>query len=274
MMQEGNCQLDFEEIKSSFLFYKTITSQYEDPRVLGAVRNIVPGEILNGNFMPSLLKWYKEFMTWTPSQMICNRCSTESQPCFMHASVHTGKSWQVRKTEIHACNRCGAEKVIPRHSDVLKIAETRYGRCGEWSILFGAILKSLSIESRIAYDYLDHCWNEALLEGRWVHIDSTFQYPYSLDNPHYYERNWKKQYIYIFAFSKSGFEDVTARYSDHMPVVLSRRKSLGRVGNLDMGSVSDLEYLYGKIPSLYEMRVPEGLHRGDTEGSPSGPWEE
>ncbi len=250
-MQEGNHQIDFEAIKNSFLFYKTITSQYRDPKVLDTVRRLVPKEVLEGEVIPHLLKWYKGFMTWTPNQVACERCSMKSNPCFMQASVITGKSWQVRKTEVHTCGRCGAEVVIPRYSDVLKIAETRYGRCGEWSILFGAMLNSLSIESRIAYDYLDHCWNEAHLGGRWVHVDPTFQYPHSLDNPHYYERNWKKQYVYILGFSSENIEDVTERYTEQWQAVLSRRRALGRVGNLDMASISDLGYLYTKIPSMY-----------------------
>ena len=40
-------------------------------------------------------------------------------------------------------------------------------------MLFGTLLNSLSIETRIVQDYLDHCWNEALIENKWIHIDST-----------------------------------------------------------------------------------------------------
>ncbi|HJU13738.1 MAG TPA: transglutaminase domain-containing protein [Candidatus Nitrosotalea sp.] len=250
-MQEACTGLDFDAIRTSFLFYKTITSQYEDPRVLETVREIVPREVLEGEKLPSLLRWYKGFMTWIPNQIACSNCGTEAEPVFMQASIEKGNSWEVRKTEVHTCNRCGAQKVIPRYSDVLKIAETKHGRCGEWSILFGAILNSLSVRSRIAYDYLDHCWNEALLEGKWYHVDSTFQFPHSFDNPQFYERNWNKKYVYVIAFSGEAIEDVTQRYTEKWDVVLSRRKALGKFGNLDMRSISDLKDYYNSVPSLY-----------------------
>jgi transglutaminase/protease-like cytokinesis protein 3 len=44
-------------------------------------------------------------------------------------------------------------------------------------MLFGAILNSLSIPTRIVHDYLDHCWNESMIDEKWVHVDSTLEYP-------------------------------------------------------------------------------------------------
>ncbi len=98
----------------------------------------------------------------------------------------------VRRTEVHTCTKCGSAKFFPRYNDVLEIAKTRIGRCSEWSILFGAILNSMSMKTRLVHDYLDHCWNEVLLDGNWIHADSTLDYPISLDHPHFYEQNWKK----------------------------------------------------------------------------------
>lgn len=250
-MQSGCSSLDFDAIKNSFLFYKTITNQYEDPKVLQSVRELIPKDVLSGELVPSLLKWFKDFMTWTPNQIACEACSTNDSPNFMQVKIEVGNSWQVRKTEVHTCSKCGATKKIPRYSDVLKIAETRYGRCGEWSILFGAILSSVSVESRIAYDYLDHCWNEVFLDGRWIHVDSTFQYPYSFDNPHYYERNWNKQYVYVLAFLPEKIEDVTNRYTEQWDAVLSRRQNLGKLGNINAGSIVGLQNFYANTQSLY-----------------------
>ncbi len=249
-MQSRCSTLDFDTIQSSFLFYKTITSQYNDFEVLKTVRQLIPNEVLDGEKIPSLLKWFNGFMTWIPNQIACDKCKGDDSD-FMQVRVQKEDSWQVRKTEIHTCSRCGAEKVIPRYSDVLKIAETRYGRCGEWSILFGAVLNSLSIKSRIAYDFLDHCWNEILVDGKWFHADSTFQYPHSFNNPHYYERNWKKQYVYVIAFSQDRIEDVTERYTEHLNDILSRRQSLGQLREVDVTSFSNLQDFYQTIPSLY-----------------------
>ncbi|HEY9399220.1 MAG TPA: transglutaminase-like domain-containing protein [Nitrososphaeraceae archaeon] len=69
-----------------------------------------------------------------------------------------------RKTEIHMCDVCGSTQTFPRYDKILSIAETRIGRCSEWAILFGAIVNSLSIQTRIVHDYLDHCWNESLIK--------------------------------------------------------------------------------------------------------------
>jgi len=254
-MQSSCSNLDFDAIKNSFLFYKTVTSQYKDPQVLRSVRDLIPVDVLEGEYLvPSLLKWFVGFMTWTPNQIFCNNCNADDDSKnLMQVKVQAGNSWRIRKTEIHTCSKCGAEKIIPRYSDALKIAETRCGRCGEWSILFAAILNSVNVKSRIAYDYLDHCWNEVLVDGKWLHTDSTFQYPHSFDNPHYYERNWKKQYVYIIGFSQNDIEDVTERYTEQLDTVLSRRQGLGNYGNLNLGSISDLQDLYKHVPSLYNV---------------------
>jgi transglutaminase-like putative cysteine protease len=81
-------------------------------------------------------------------------------------------------------------------------AEERIGRCGEWAILFGAILTALKIQARISHDFLNHVWNEALLQEKWVHIDSTLAYPVSLNHPYYYEQNWGKSTSMSWHFQK------------------------------------------------------------------------
>jgi hypothetical protein len=72
----------------------------------------------------------------------------------------------------------------------------------------------LKIQARITHDFLDHVWNEALLQEKWVYIDSTLAYPVSLNHPYYYEQNWGKKYEYVLAFSENGgMEDVTKIYT-------------------------------------------------------------
>ena len=252
-MQSSCSNLDFDTIKNSFSFYKTITSQYKDPQVLSSVRDLIPKDVMEEeDLVPSLLKWFTSFMTWTPNQISCSNCNAgDDSKNLMQVKVQAGNSWRIRKTEIHTCSKCGAEKIIPRYSDVLKIAQARYGRCGEWSILFGAILNSVSIKSRIAYDYLDHCWNEVFVDDKWFHVDSTFQYPHSFDNPHYYEKNWEKQYVYVIAFSPDRIEDVTGRYTEQWSEVLSRRNGLRQFGNINASSIADLQNFYDAVQSLY-----------------------
>ena len=143
----------------------------------------------------------------------------------LQVQVMIGTSWKSRAMEIHRCNKCDYEYTFPRYGDILKIAETRTGRCTEWSMLFGAIMNALCIETRIVYHFLDHCWNEAIIHGEWVHIDSTLAYPISFNHPHYYEENWGKEYQYVLAFSRDGgVEDVTQRYTKDWHAVKHRRK--------------------------------------------------
>ena len=75
------------------------------------------------------------------------------------------------------------------------------------------------------HDFLDHCWNEAMIDGKWVHMDSTLAYPISLNHPYYYEQNWGKKYEYVLAFSNGErVEDVTQRYTEDWDAVTHRRK--------------------------------------------------
>lgn len=237
--------------------YKNVTRQYEDPRVLKLIRELIPQDVLADGTIVAILKWFKNFMNWTPNQIICSNCTindkSSSGTRFMQTRVQTGNSWRVRKIEMHTCDNCGATQIFPRYNDVLKIAEMKTGRCGEWSILFGAILSSISMEARIVHDYLDHCWNEVLLDGKWSHVDSSLQYPDSFNNPHYYERNWKKQYAYVLAFSSDRIEDVTRTYTEQWDSVLLRRQRLEQVESVRYLTIEDLQNFYHRIkPSFIE----------------------
>jgi peptide-N4-(N-acetyl-beta-glucosaminyl)asparagine amidase len=217
--------------------------------------NIVSQTKAACNIVP-LLNWFKNgFMRWTPKDPVCERCiasdeahryncgisnnnknknsssssSTGRSPVAatppMQAQTIIGNSWKMRKVEIIRCNNCNYEYTFPRYGEILKIAETRTGRCSEWSMLFGAILSSLGIKARIVHDFLDHCWNEAILlsDGKWVHIDSTLDYPISLNHTYYYEENWRKEYEYVLAFSTDKIEDVTQRYTLQWEAIEQRR---------------------------------------------------
>jgi hypothetical protein len=204
---DGNHNLTID--KSSFLLYKKIAEQYCNFQILEKIKSLIPEHItqLNGdNKIKFLLGWFKnDFMRWTPKDPICKRCMDEGHgnpP--MQVPVVSGSSWKLRAMEIHKCNQCSYEYSFPRYGQILKIAGARTGRCTEWSMLFGAIMNALKIEARIVHDFLDHCWDEAMINGKWVHIDSTLEYPISLNHPHYYEQNWGKKYVYVLAFSKDS----------------------------------------------------------------------
>jgi peptide-N4-(N-acetyl-beta-glucosaminyl)asparagine amidase len=166
-------------------------------------------------------------MSWIPTFLYAKKCTDEGRGSVpMQIQITSGSSWDLSIVEIHKCNKCGYERTYPRYNEIPRIAEERIGRCGEWAILFGAVLTVLKIQARITHDSLDHVWNEALLQEKWVHIDSTLEYPVSLNHPYYYEQNWGKKYEYVLAFSENGcVEDVTPEYTQSWKTVLQRRES-------------------------------------------------
>lgn len=222
----------FPYTKDAFTLYKQVTRQYKEIKVLDYVRQFVPENIAKDvlinkkdvstnkiDFLKPMLGWFKkDFMKWMNKSVICENCKKPMQ--FQYSQ---GNSWKLRAIENHFCLSCKSQIIFPRYGLIDKIADTRIGRCSEWSILFGALLTSISIETRIVHDFLDHCWNESLIAGKWVHIDSTLDYPISINSPYYYEKNWHKNYNYILAFSDVDLEDVTLSYSHEFNYIKKRR---------------------------------------------------
>ncbi len=217
--------------KDAFILYKQVTRQYKNIKILDYVRQFIPNEIIretqnksnknNIHYIKPLLNWFKnDFMIWMDRNQICKDCKTP-----MNFQYINGNSWNLRGLEYYSCANCKSQIVFPRYSDIKKIVDSKVGRCSEWSMLFGAVLNSLSIETRLVHDFLDHCWNESLLliDDNWIHIDSTLEYPISLNHPEYYEKNWGKNYSFILAFSDTYVEDVTKNYTQNLNMVHQKR---------------------------------------------------
>lgn len=228
----ANNRLPCPITKDILILYKQVTKQYQDTDLLESVRMLVPANIKNefvkridgkvDLMMPMklLLTWFKhDFMKWMDKNPVCLSCNISLNLRFVK-----GNSWIVRSVEYYTCSQCSFTVVFPRYGEIENIAFNRIGRCSEWSFLFGAMLNSLSIQTRIVHNFLDHCWNEALIEGKWVHVDSTLDYPISINNPQYYEKNWNKQYQYVLAFSSTNIIDVTKNYSSDWKTILERRQ--------------------------------------------------
>lgn len=212
----------FSSYSNTFRLYKRISEQYNDQAILDSVKELVPDKVLkltlNGESMKPLLDWFKnDYMKWMPKELQCTKCNRPMRVQLIENLT------TLRNTEIHICDVCGLKQIFPRYDKILRIAETRIGRCSEWSMLFGGIVNSISIQTRIVHDYLDHCWNESLMNKKWIHIDSTLDYPISFDHPYYYEQNWGKKYEYVLAFSANSLEDVTTRYTQRWLMVQKRR---------------------------------------------------
>ena len=243
-----------DPLKDAFLLYRKVTEQYRNPEILRIVRSLIPQDVVfqattkddGWNIVP-LLRWFKnDFMKWTPKDPVCEMCINRSYghsnviegssnsrsvapppPIMQVKKIMIGNSWKMRKLELFICNSCNYEYAFPRYGEILKIAETKTGRCSEWSMLFGAMLSSLGIKTRIVHDFLDHCWNEAMLsypeDEQWVHVDSTLDYPISLNHPYHYEENWAKEYEYVLAFTADKVEDVTQTYTLKWEAIQQRR---------------------------------------------------
>ncbi len=218
--------------KDILILYKQVSKQYLNKNLLESIRMLVPVKIRNqfdraigGNVdlntpMPLLLNWFKhDFMKWMDKNPVCPSCNLS-----MNLRYVKGNSWIIRGVEYYECPQCSSNLEFPRYGEIENIAFNRIGRCSEWSFLFGAILSSLSIQSRIVHDFLDHCWNEVLIEGKWIHVDSTLEYPISINNPYYYEKSWNKKYQYVLAFLGTEITDVTKNYSFNWETILKQRK--------------------------------------------------
>lgn len=174
------------------------------------------------NSLKELMIWFKkDFMRWIDKNPSCDNCGRQ-----LALEYIPGNTWKIRGIENYSCSFCNAVFSFPRYGKIKKIADNRMGRCSEWTFLFGAMLNSISIRTRIVHDFLDHCWNECFIGGQWIHIDSTLAFPISFDHPTYYEKNWNKKYIFVLAFSKSNLEDVTTSYTMKWNQVLNRRSKL------------------------------------------------
>jgi peptide-N4-(N-acetyl-beta-glucosaminyl)asparagine amidase len=245
-----------DPMKDTFLLYKKVTEQYGNTEILRIIRSLIPQDIVlqttttkddGWNIVP-LLKWFKnDFMKWTPKDPVCEMCAnrTDQQSNFIEGyandspvaaataprmqikKIIIGNSWKIRKLELFICDSCKHEYAFPRYGEILKIAEIKTGRCSEWSMLFGAMSSSLGIKTRIVHDFLDHCWNEAMLSypkgEEWVHVDPTLDYPISLNHPYHYEKNWAKEYEYVLAFTADKVEDVTQTYTLKWEAIQQRR---------------------------------------------------
>ena len=78
--------LPSDPLKNTFLLYKRVTEQYENPEILKKVRSLIPQDIVlktaakedSDDIMP-LLKWFKnDFMKWTPKDPVCEMCINRS----------------------------------------------------------------------------------------------------------------------------------------------------------------------------------------------------
>ena len=136
----------------------TVLHWEEDPELLKFARSLVPFTDLMANeskyaqsddykyihrydtdvlFLKRMTLWFKQdFMEWVnqPKCYICEASGNESD--VVGKGVVGPESLEERegganRVELYQCNKCGSNLRFPRYNKVVKLLETRQGRCGE-----------------------------------------------------------------------------------------------------------------------------------------------
>jgi hypothetical protein len=116
------------------------------------------------------------------------------------------------RTKVYYCPQCKENTTtFPRYNRAKKLLETRKGRCGEYSNLFGLFCRSVGFETRLVLDLTDHLWTEVRMGDSWVMADACEGI---IDRPSMYEYGWGKEGLcYMLAIASDHIVDVTPRYT-------------------------------------------------------------
>ena len=116
-----------------------------------------------------------------------------------------------KRVELYECTACSEQTRFARYNNVIKLLDTRTGRCGEWANCFTALCIALGHQARFVLDWTDHVWTECYIdaEQRWVHLDPCEN---AYDTPKLYEKGWGKKLTYVLSFPNVEVVDTTARY--------------------------------------------------------------
>lgn len=80
---------------------------------------------------------------------------------FCLGSIFNGK-YSCFIFQVYECAVCFKETEFPRHTDPLKLLQTRRGRCGEWGRCFTFLCLALGWDARLVIDETDHVWTEVV----------------------------------------------------------------------------------------------------------------
>ncbi|CAK9038268.1 unnamed protein product [Durusdinium trenchii] len=217
---------------NKLLRYLEQTQSYADQGNQARAREVLPERFLEQvsdgsdaqDQLIDLLKWFKnDFFRWTDSPF-CQTCSTKAtkNEGFVEPTEKELR-YGGKRVESWRCTGCDALLRFPRFNDAVHLLETRHGRCGEWANCFTLLLAALGFQARLVVDWTDHVWSEVRVGERWCHCDSCEA---ALDSPLMYECGWGKKLSYIIAFSAQEVVDVSPRYTQQWPQLLTRRQLL------------------------------------------------
>mmetsp|Transcript_20864 Transcript_20864/g.51228 ORF Transcript_20864/g.51228 Transcript_20864/m.51228 type:complete len:1124 (+) Transcript_20864:1238-4609(+) len=219
-----------DRIQSSI---QTVMTWEKDIELIKACREEIPWEMLadpngpysdpvndnnlQGNllFLQRLCRWFKSYMTWVNAPP-CQVCGHEELEFKVVRGPETDeeKEGGAKRVEVYYCPRCDANTTtFPRYNSPKKLLETKKGRCGEYSNLFGLFCRSTGLETRLVLDLSDHLWTEVYIgeQDSWVMADGCEGV---IAEPSMYEHGWgKKELCYMVGIAQDHILDVTPRYT-------------------------------------------------------------
>eukprot|EP00980_Cylindrotheca_fusiformis_P000480 scaffold119_cov131-Cylindrotheca_fusiformis.AAC.10 len=184
-----------------------------DPQ--GPYSDLSRDRLLQGDalFLQRLCRWFQKFMSWvnTPPCKVCG-CHDCEFKTVRGPETEEEKEGGAKRVEVYYCPQCDANTTtFPRYNKAKKLLETKKGRCGEYSNLFGLFCRSAGLETRLVLDLSDHLWNEVWLGESWVMADGCEGI---IDKPSMYEYGWgKKELCYMIGICNDHVVDVTPRYT-------------------------------------------------------------
>lgn len=92
------------------------------------------------------MRWFKQdFFKWTDKPP-CHFCGAKSDKIERKDNgecTAEDLEWGAKRVEMYECTLCTTMLRFPRYNSVLKLLETRHGRCGEWANCFTAMCIAL-----------------------------------------------------------------------------------------------------------------------------------
>ncbi|KAG7362661.1 thioredoxin-like protein [Nitzschia inconspicua] len=164
-------------------------------------------------FLQRLCRWFPKFMSWVNTPL-CVKCGCKE--CEMKTvrppETDEERDGNAKRVEVYYCPQCKENTTtFPRYNKASKLLETRRGRCGEYSNLFGLFCRSVGFETRLVLDLSDHLWTEVRLGDSWIMADACEGI---IDKPSMYEYGWGKSGLcYMMAIGHDEVVDVTPRYT-------------------------------------------------------------
>ena len=206
-----------------------LSLENELPSIQAMARKLVPADALHENaivnervgmtyreaLLKELMHWFLQFFKWDRVEK-CHCCRSEKNMKFIRnepPSEEERITRHIQTFEVYQCSQsdCDCTTRHPRIFTVTELLKTRTGWCGQWSLTFGLFARALGFKVRYVFSpVFNHIWNEVLVDGRWVYIDSITG---AFDTPLQTEMGWDKNQKYVFAVSRDGVFDVTETYS-------------------------------------------------------------